>query len=190
MTFISIILKSTQRRHQRSEFREAQRRAQSEGPGIRNPMFRISNNGAPDLRPSLPSSRPASARRRAAHKSANDVVQVSYTFLYTQFLCFSLSVICIIIALIFFFQYRRPRKKEKCDLRSLMIYYIFFVVSSTFLLMHDVLFFVINFLYFKKSYYRQNFQQFPSFFRMAQCRIVSRHLIRNGGRQTTTGKMI
>ena len=57
MTFISIILKSTQRRHQRSEFREAQRRAQSEGPGIRNPMFRISNDG-PELRPSLPSSRP------------------------------------------------------------------------------------------------------------------------------------
>ena len=82
MTFISIILKSTQRRHQRSEFREAQRRAQSEGPGIRNPMFRISNDG-PELRPSLPSSRPASARRRAAHKSANDVVQVSSTFLYT-----------------------------------------------------------------------------------------------------------
>ena len=163
VTFLLIILKSTQRRQQRSEFREAQRRAQSEGPGIRNPMFRISNDGGPELRPTLPSSRPASARRRAAHKSANDVVQVLYTFLYTQFLCFSFCKSVFIIALIFFFRYRRPPKKREMGLEAVDLLLYFVVVFLQLFLTHE-LFFVINFCTFKKIMYMQNFQQFPSSF--------------------------
>ena len=70
-------LQSKQRR--KPTFREAQRRAQSEGPGIRNPLFRAAPD-EPDIRPALPTfSRSTSARRvrvgsaqNKSHSSSND----------------------------------------------------------------------------------------------------------------------
>ena len=81
-------LQSKQRR--KPTFREAQRRAQSEGPGIRNPLFRTAPD-EPDLRPALPTfSRSTSARRvrvgsaqNKTHSSSNDT-QVGSLILNNQ----------------------------------------------------------------------------------------------------------
>ena len=70
-------LQSKQRR--KPTFREAQRRAQSEGPGIRNPLFRAAPDET-DIRPALSTfSRSTSARRgrgssaqNKAHSTSND----------------------------------------------------------------------------------------------------------------------
>lgn len=63
----SLFFQSKTRR--KPTFREAQRRAQSEGPGIRNPLFRVAPD-EPDIRPTVPgSARSTSARGRSSHGS-------------------------------------------------------------------------------------------------------------------------
>ena len=88
-------LQSKQRR--KPTFREAQRRAQSEGPGIRNPLFRSAPD-EPDIRPALPTfSRSTSARRvrvgsaqNKSHSSSNDTqVRVKKTNTFSLSLSFS-----------------------------------------------------------------------------------------------------
>ena len=57
-------------------FREAQRRAQSEGPGIRNPLFRVAPD-EPDIRPTVPGSSTRSASARRGRRTVTHDTQVS-----------------------------------------------------------------------------------------------------------------
>lgn len=71
---IKFPFQSKQRR--KPTFREAQRRAQSEGPGIRNPLFHVAPD-EPDIRPTVPRSTSARGRGGRDHSKASSHVSTS-----------------------------------------------------------------------------------------------------------------